>query len=392
MEQDIEKIISRSLISNELDIFSKDYANCRQKPIDTGSEKLNKMLGGGIFPGVTVLGAMPATGKSTLALQIATEVAESGTPVLFFSYEMSSSFITAKIISRYLNGNSPENPISTRNILNADVSDGDLLKTIPEAAETLKSSNLSKNFYIFDTSAGVQINSKQVIEIIDLFYNKFAGEHPDRPSPLVIIDYLQILAMLEKFEDSGSQVRELNDSVIRRLTFRAHDKQRPLAILIISAISRAHYRRSGNKKDDASDAPQMDVFKESGFIEYSADYALFLGPRTTKEKPNEAVRRLRLTVLKNRYGSINAYTDLDFYPAQDRFEEAEDVVDESDLLSEDEPKKPPVKNPQEKTIAPKKSEETATPSAPKEEAPAQTVQLPEPDEPVFSDHDSIKWE
>lgn len=392
MEQDIEKIISSGLISNELDIFSKDYANCRQKPIDTGSEKLNKMLGGGIFPGVTVLGAMPATGKSTLALQIATEVAKRGTPVLFFSYEMSSSFITAKIISRYLNTNSPENPISTRNILNADVSDGDLLKTIPEAAETLKSSNLSKNFYIFDTSAGVQINSKQVIKIIDLFYNKFADEHRDRPSPLVIIDYLQILAMLEKFEDSGSQVRELNDSVIRRLTFRAHDKQKPLAILIISAISRAHYQRSGNKKDDASDAPQMDVFKESGFIEYSADYALFLGPRTTKEKPNEAVRRLRLTVLKNRYGSINAYTDLDFYPAQDRFEEAEDVVDESDLLSEDEPKKPPVKNPQEKTIAPKKSEETATPSAPKEDAPAQTVQLPEPDEPVFSDHDSIKWE
>jgi len=40
--------------------------------------------------GLTFLGARPGMGKSTFALQIASEIAAAGSPVLFYSLEMPS--------------------------------------------------------------------------------------------------------------------------------------------------------------------------------------------------------------------------------------------------------------------------------------------------------------
>ncbi len=383
----ILKIISNSSLRNELERFSNDYIHCRQTPIDTGSERINKMLGGGIFPGISVLGAMPATGKSTLALQIATEVARKGTPVLFFSFEMSSAFITAKIISRTINSDKSDTLVSTRSILNAEPKETNLReklnRRIPKTAkELLEEDKLSRNLYVFDTSADAQMNTDKILEIVDLF----CAEHSEEPSPLVIIDYLQILAMLEKAGGNNSQIRESNDSVIRKLTFRAHDKTNPLAILVISAISREHYQRSGGKKNRKPKQPQMDVFKESGFIEYSADYAFFLGPQEITQEAQETAAgkkkmNLRLTVLKNRYGSIGAYTDLTFYPAQDRFEETDDEVFTPDLNGEETLTELPAENleePAEKTFEKKPPKKISTSkkakgvaaSADKKEAPA----------------------
>lgn len=404
-ENSISKIIKNSCLSNELKRFSEDYKNCRQKPIDTGSKRINDMLGGGIFPGISVLGAMPATGKSTLALQIATEVARRGTPVLFFSYEMSSAFIAAKIISRTINREMSRSNISTRAILNADSGDSEwhekLNRRIPETAKgLLEEDTLSKNLYIFDTSSDAPINTDKLLDIVDLF----CAEHTGEPSPLVIIDYLQILAMLEKTGANSTQIRESNDSVIRKLTFHAHDRN--LAILIISSISRAHYQKTGGKKSDKSDQPQMDVFKESGFIEYSADYALFLGPpaidRETPENDADKMKKeLRLTVLKNRYGSIGAYTDLIFYPAQDRFEEAEEEsltpdLTDGDILKEqsaERSEEQTEKRSEERNNTPKKSNNAAVPTE-KTEAPASSLSVDKTDTPAqkYPERFSEDWD
>jgi DNA repair protein RadA/Sms len=57
-------------------------------------EELNRVLGGGFVPGALVLlGGDPGVGKSTLALQTATEIAQSGHPVLYVSGEESAEQI-----------------------------------------------------------------------------------------------------------------------------------------------------------------------------------------------------------------------------------------------------------------------------------------------------------
>lgn len=56
----------------------------------TGIEELDRVLGGGLVPGsVTLLGGEPGIGKSTLLLQVAAEVAASGSTVLYISGEES---------------------------------------------------------------------------------------------------------------------------------------------------------------------------------------------------------------------------------------------------------------------------------------------------------------
>lgn len=60
--------------------------------LDTGSTELNRVLGGGIVPGSVVLvGGDPGIGKSTLLLQVAYHLAESGLKVVYVSGEESPS-------------------------------------------------------------------------------------------------------------------------------------------------------------------------------------------------------------------------------------------------------------------------------------------------------------
>lgn len=56
--------------------------------VSTGIKSLDCALGGGVSAGLYVLGAIPNLGKSTFILQIAQNISKSGTPVLFFSMEM----------------------------------------------------------------------------------------------------------------------------------------------------------------------------------------------------------------------------------------------------------------------------------------------------------------
>ena len=69
--------------------------------IPTGLDELDRVLGGGIVPGSTVLlGGDPGIGKSTLLLQAAGRLAENGHAVLYVSGEESSEQIRNRGPSR----------------------------------------------------------------------------------------------------------------------------------------------------------------------------------------------------------------------------------------------------------------------------------------------------
>ena len=63
----------------------------RCRPVPTGVDELDRVLGGGLVPGsVTLLGGEPGVGKSTLLLQMLTAVARGGARVLLVSAEESA--------------------------------------------------------------------------------------------------------------------------------------------------------------------------------------------------------------------------------------------------------------------------------------------------------------
>jgi DNA repair protein RadA/Sms len=60
------------------------------QPRSTGSSELDRVLGGGLVPGsVTLVGGEPGVGKSTLLLQVASEMAKSGRRALYVTAEES---------------------------------------------------------------------------------------------------------------------------------------------------------------------------------------------------------------------------------------------------------------------------------------------------------------
>uniref|UniRef100_UPI00402A43E8 DnaB-like helicase C-terminal domain-containing protein n=1 Tax=Eubacterium sp. TaxID=142586 RepID=UPI00402A43E8 len=99
--------------------FTEQNLSNLEKRIDTGFALFNRKLGGGLYGGLTVLGAIPALGKTTFAIQLACNIAEnSNMPVLYFSEEVPASRIAAKIISRNLYQNKKANKgVNSKNCL-----------------------------------------------------------------------------------------------------------------------------------------------------------------------------------------------------------------------------------------------------------------------------------
>lgn len=69
------------------------------RPLSTGLDEIDRVLGGGLLPGsVTLLGGSPGMGKSTLILQVADRMAAAGALVLLHSAEESAGQVHARAL------------------------------------------------------------------------------------------------------------------------------------------------------------------------------------------------------------------------------------------------------------------------------------------------------
>lgn len=101
-----------------LNEFECDQAKRLSEPdIKTGFDKLDSKLGGGMYPGLYVLGSIPSLGKTALALQLADRIAEQGQSVLFFSLEMSRYEMICRSLTRELYEQEQNKEITTGNVL-----------------------------------------------------------------------------------------------------------------------------------------------------------------------------------------------------------------------------------------------------------------------------------
>lgn len=87
-------------VSGGLDGFMQTVRKSIIKAIPTGFEMFDGILDGGFYEGLHILGAISGIGKTSLCLQIADQVAQSGKDVLIFSLEMPKHMLMAKTLSR----------------------------------------------------------------------------------------------------------------------------------------------------------------------------------------------------------------------------------------------------------------------------------------------------
>lgn len=279
--------------------------------IPTGFKKLDNILDGGLYEGLYICGAISSLGKTTLITQIADQIAQNGQDVLIFSLEMARNEIIAKSVSRETliycleNKKTRAYAKTTRGITTAkrwEKYNNEEKTTIFEAFENY--GRYAENIYISEGVGDIGVNEiKETIEK----HIKITGR-----KPLVIIDYIQILA---PFDIRASDKQNMDKAVLelKRMT-----RDFKISIIGISALNRASYK----------DAIGMDAYKESGAIEYGSDVLIGLQLKGAGEKGfnvDEAKaknpREIELVILKNRNGVTGKKIDYDYYPLFNYFDE-----------------------------------------------------------------------
>ena len=279
--------------------------------IPTGFKKLDSVLDGGLYEGLYIVGAISSLGKTTIITQIADQIAQAGTDVLIFSLEMARAEIMAKSISRHTlqsvlaTGGDIRNAKTARGIttgkryIDYSQTERDLINS-----SIMEYSKYAQNIYI---SEGVgDIGAEQIRETVQK-HILFTGK-----TPVVIIDYLQILA---PYSERATD-KQNTDKAVMELKRISRDYKTP--VIGISSFNRANYK----------EAVTMEAFKESGAIEYSSDILIGLQLKGAGKKDfdaNEAKRKdpreIELVILKNRNGRTGDSLSFNFYPLFNYFEE-----------------------------------------------------------------------
>ena len=271
--------------------------------IMTGLHQLDKTLGGGLYPGLYVLGAISSLGKTALALQVADKIAEQGLNVLFFSLEMGRYEMTCRSLARVIFEQNGNREISTGNILKTNYNGQDIYSQtfFKKALETYKEGP-AKHIALHEGNFDLDINALKLK--VDEYIN-ITGK-----KPVIIVDYLQVLRPLD-LRMSEKQHIDLTIVELKRIS-----RDLDVPVIAISSFNRANY------KTDVT----FEAFKESGAIEYTADVVLAMQLRKNEdddisEVKNREPRPLELVILKNRRGRPFEVIAMDYWPKQNYFVE-----------------------------------------------------------------------
>uniref|UniRef100_UPI001EDD2FA6 DnaB helicase C-terminal domain-containing protein n=2 Tax=Streptococcus suis TaxID=1307 RepID=UPI001EDD2FA6 len=308
---DKEKYLETST-DNYIQDFLNGIADSVNTPsISTGFPILDKYLDGGFYEGLYIVGAISSLGKTTLVTQIADQVASKGHDVLIFSLEMARAEIMAKSISRHTvmevlqTGGEMKNAKTVRGITAGNRyekysnTERELIKN---AVQTY--SGYAKHIYITEGVGDLGVN--QIRATVEK-HTRYTGN-----TPLVIVDYLQILAPAnERATD-----KQNTDKAVMELKRISRDFKTP--VIGISSFNRDNY----------NNAVSMQAFKESGAIEYSSDILIGLQLKGAGQKEFDATeakskdpREIELVILKNRNGKTGDKVPFEFYPKFNYFVE-----------------------------------------------------------------------
>jgi replicative DNA helicase len=301
---------------NYLQSFIDGIAASADTPyIPTGFDKLDEYLGGGLFEGLYVVGAISSLGKTTFALQIADYIAQNGHDALIFSLEMSRFELMAKSISRLTLLQTMKDGGDIRNAKTArGITTGSRYASYSEEEHRLINSAIKAYGeyagHIFISEGVGDIGVSQVRDQVQKHFS-LTGK-----APVVILDYIQILA---PFNERMTDKQNMDKAV---LELKRISRDYKIPVIGVCSFNRANYKA----------AVTFEAFKESGAIEYSSDAVIGLqlnGQGTKKFDVNAAKdknpRNIELYILKNRNGPTGKRIAYEYHPLFNYFNETEDL-------------------------------------------------------------------
>ena len=206
--------------------------------LSTGFDKIDQFTGGLVAPHVWVIAARPGIGKTALAMNIATNVAQQSCPVGIITLEMSACALAkrtlaaqTKINMRHLRFSTPEERTDLE-------------------AKSIATAKLPIFFDERPALTGAQIRTAA------------RGMKHRHGCKLFILDYLQLAQTENKRSDRQNQVAELSGQI------KAMAKELNAPVILLSQLNRAS--TIGNRR------PMLADLRDSGAIEQDADLVAFL--------------------------------------------------------------------------------------------------------------------
>jgi len=259
-----------------LDELSK-YAG-KMRGVPTGLADLDKVLGGLQRSDLVILAARPSMGKTSLALDIARNVAVlENKSVGLFSLEMSKDQLADRLLASLAN-------INLWNLRNGRLTSDDYSR-LQHAMGSLSDSPL----YIDDAG------SVNILQIRAMARRLQANKGLD----LIVIDYLQLMEPMNRFASPVQQVTE-NSRALKMLA-----KELNIPVLVLSQLSRAVEQRTPA-------IPKLSDLRESGAIEQDADVVLMIyrEDKYTENSLNPNVAKVIIGKHRNGpTGDIDLYFD-----------------------------------------------------------------------------------
>lgn len=319
-EKDLRNIISESNPANMLSHY--DYFNllfddevrsiCEYSKRQTG---FNNIDDNQIFsPGLYVLGATPACGKTTFAWQLLEQLAENGETCIFCSYEMAALELFSKSLAR-------EIFIADNNttLTAAEIRKGSKSNTLYDVLA--KMLEKQKSFKL------LQLRDETVDDLLRMI-RPYCKDKDN--SPVVCVDYLQIIPPSADVKLTTDKAR-IDDIVHKLKTFQ---RETNTTFIVVSSFNRVNYYSQVS----------FESFKDSGNIEYTADviWALQMYVANTikqgttisetrkifDDAKKQQPREIQLKCLKNRQGN-NYDCFFNYFSAHDYFKPCA----ESDFIS-----------------------------------------------------------
>jgi replicative DNA helicase len=246
---------------------------------------LDDMTSGFQKSDLIILAARPSVGKTALALSLALNVAKDGKAVAFFSLEMSAEQIFFRLLSM-------ASGVDLKRLRTG---------TVPKGQQTevaLKIDELA--------TYPIYIDDSPLQTVLDIGA-KLRRLQVQRRVDLVVVDYLQLMRGVGRFENRNQEVSSISRGM------KALAKDRGLPVMALSQLSRASEKRGESKE------PLLSDLRDSGSIEQDADLVLFLN-RHTGFDPNDpdAGARTKLIIAKQRNGPTGD-VNLTFLKSQARF-------------------------------------------------------------------------
>lgn len=259
-EQRIFEIAHRTQKKNYVNINTVFEENLRQLQeleknkgqipgIATGFRDVDNILNGIQKDNLVVLAARPGVGKTSFALNIASNVAGKGKTVLIFSMEMSSEELGQRILSM----------------------------TASIEMEKMKSGNLSPDEWMALSTAQddyedmkLFVDDAAKISILEM-KNKCRRLKAEHGLDLVIIDYLQLMSLDRRTENRVNEISEITRSI------KILAKELEVPVIMLSQLSRDSEKRSDHRL-------MLSDLRDSGSIEQDADIVIFLKRENVNEQ------------------------------------------------------------------------------------------------------------